>query len=87
MSTEVPVEKNGSIRSVNQRLARRVLREGKADPKSPYANRFVGIANGEIAAVSDSLTDVSRRLRKAEPDNTRCVIVDLVGDYDRAYEV
>ncbi len=64
------MEKNGSIRAINERLARKIRREGK-DPKSPYANRFVGLADGKLVVIGDSLTDVSRRLRKIEPDGSR----------------
>lgn len=81
------MEKNGSIRAINERLARKVRREGQADPKSPYANRFVGIANGKVVVIADSLTDVSRRLRNIEPDGSRCFVVDVAADYDRVYEV
>ena len=81
------MEKNGSVRAVNERLARKVRREGQADPKSPYANRFVGIANGKVVVIADSLTDVSRRLRRIEPDNSRRFIVDVAANYDRVHEI
>lgn len=80
------MEKNGSIRAINERLARKIRREGK-DPKSPYANRFVGLANGKVVVIADSLTDVSRQLRKIEPDYSRRFIVDVAADYDRVYEI
>jgi len=80
------MERNGSIRAINERLARKIRREGK-DPKSPYANRFVGLANGKVVVIADSLTDVSRRLRKIEPDGSRCFVVDVAADYDRVYEI
>ena len=81
------MEMNGSIRAINERLARKVRREGQADPKSPYANRFVGLANGKVVVIADTLTDVTKRLRKIEPDVSKCLGVDLVGDYDQVYEV
>lgn len=81
------MEKNGSIHSINERLARKIRREGKADPKSPYANRFVGIANGKVVVVADSLNEVGRRLRTIEPDGSKCYVVDVAADYDRVYEV
>jgi hypothetical protein len=80
------MDKNGSIRAINERLARRIRREGK-DPKSPYANRFVGLANGKVVVIADSLTDASRSLRKIEPDGSKCYLVDVAADYDRVYEV
>ena len=81
------MEKNGSIRAINERLARKVRREGQADPKSPYAKRFVGLANGKVVVIADTLTDASRQLRQIEPDSSRRFIVDVAADYDRVYEV
>ncbi|MBO0696908.1 MAG: hypothetical protein J2P46_00805 [Zavarzinella sp.] len=77
---------NGSVRTTNERLARKIRREGK-QPASPYADKFVGLANGEVVVVADSLDDVSNRLRKIEPDPSKCYIVDVAADYDRVYEV
>jgi hypothetical protein len=81
------MEKNGSIKAINERLAKKIRREGKADPKSPYANRFVGIANGKIVVIADSLKEMMKQLRKAEPDTSKCYAVDVAADYDRVYEV
>jgi hypothetical protein len=80
------MEKNGSIRAINERLARKIRREGK-DPKSPYANRFVGLANGQVVVIADSLTELSRQLRKIEPDPSRRYAVDVAADYSRVEEV
>jgi hypothetical protein len=80
------MEKNGSIRAINERLARKIRREGK-DPKSPYANRFVGIANGKVVVIADSLTELLRQLRKIEPDGSKCYGVDVAADYSRVEEV
>jgi hypothetical protein len=81
------MEKNGSIQSINDRLARRIRREGKNDPKSPYANRFVGIANGRVVVVADSLRAMMLQLRRIEPDASKCRAVDVAADYDQTYEV
>lgn len=79
--------KHTSIAATNERLARRVRREGKSDPNSPFANRFVGIASGQIVVIADSLNDVSKRLSKFETDASKCYIVDVAADYDRVYEI
>jgi hypothetical protein len=81
------MENNGSIRSINERLARKIRREGKGDSKSPYAKRFVGIANGKIVVVADSHSEMMKQLRKIEPDASKCYAVDVAADYDRTYEV
>ena len=81
------MEKNGSIRAINERLARKIRREGQADPKSPYANRFVGIANGKVVVVADTLTELARQLRKIEPVGSKCYAGDVAADYSRIEEV
>jgi len=81
------MERNGSIRAANERLARKVRREGKEDPKSPYANRFVGIANGKVVVVAESLDEMSKRLRRIEPDPSKRYGVDVAADYSRVEEV
>jgi hypothetical protein len=81
------METNGSIRTINKRLARKVKREGKENPKSPYAKRYVGIANGEVVVIAKSLGEMMKALRNVEPDASKCLGVDLVGDYDQVYEV
>lgn len=81
------MEKNGSIRSINERLARRIRREGKDDPRSPYANRFVGIANGKVVVVADSHSEMMKQLRTIEPDASKCYGVDVAADYEKTYDV
>jgi len=72
-----------SISAINERLARKIRREAKENPDSPYANRFVGITNGEIVVIADSLDAMVRRLQKIEPDPKKCYFVDVSADYDR----
>jgi hypothetical protein len=81
------MEKNGSIRAINERLARKVRREGQENPNSPYANRFVGIASGKVVVIADSLDEMARQLRKIEPDPSKRFGVDVAADYSRVYEV
>ncbi|HEX3151970.1 MAG TPA: hypothetical protein VHR66_28110 [Gemmataceae bacterium] len=81
------MEANGSIRTMNRRLAQKVKREGKENPKSPYANRYVGIANGKVIVIAKTLGEMMKALRNSEPDSAKCIGVDLVGDYDQVYEV
>jgi len=81
------MEKNGSIRLVNERLARKIRLEGKENPKSAYANRFVGIANGKVVVIADSMREMVTQLRKIEPDPSKRFGVDVAADYDRAAEI
>lgn len=72
-----------SIRAMNERLARQINREARADPNFPWAHKFVGIANGKVVLVADTWREVDLALEQVEPDPARCYAVDASGDYDR----
>ena len=76
-----------SLPAVNRELAEQVNAEAKRDPHSPYAGKFVGIANGQVVAVADSWREVSRRLRQVEPDPNRCCCIEASADYDAVHEI
>ena len=38
-----------TVKDLNRQLARRINDEARSNPQSPYANKFVGIANGQVA--------------------------------------
>ena len=71
-----------SIREINSELAKKINEEARRNPQSPYAGKFVGIANGQVVAVSDDLDNVVRRLLQVEPDNLKCFVVEASRDYD-----
>src|SRR2546423_1762564 len=53
-----------TVREVNEELARQINEEALKSPLSPYANKWVGIANGKVVVVADSLDEMDRRLRE-----------------------
>ena len=57
-----------SLQDLNRELARKINDETRRDPQSPYANKWVGIANGQVAVVADNLDEMLRHLRQVEPD-------------------
>jgi hypothetical protein len=57
-----------SIQACNRELARQINEEARANPQSPYAGKFVGIANGQVVIVSDNMEEAARLLRQADPD-------------------
>src|SRR5258707_2440353 len=62
----------GSVRDVNRDLARQINEETRLHPdQSPYANKFVGIANGQVVVVADDLDTMICRPRQIEPDPTQ----------------
>ena len=67
----------------NQELAEKINKEALANPQSPYAGKYVGIANGKVAAVADRLKAVIEELDRIEPDPARTMTLEASVDYDR----
>jgi pyruvate dehydrogenase complex dehydrogenase (E1) component len=76
-----------SVQDLNRELAQRINAEARSNPKSPYANKFVGIANGKVVVVTDDLDDLARGLREAEPDPTKTLGVEASRDYTEVHEI
>jgi hypothetical protein len=72
---------NPTVRQLNEELAWRINEEARRDPQSPYADKFVGIANGQVVVVADSLDELAQRLRQIEPDGSRTFIIEASRDY------
>jgi hypothetical protein len=76
-----------SIQDLNRDLARRINAEARTNPQSPYVNKFVGIANGQVVVTGDDLDDVLNRLRQLEPNPKKCFFVEASRDYDELHEI
>jgi len=79
--------KDNPVRAANERLAEQIRNEALTVPGSPYADKVVGIANGQVVVVGDSLREVDQRLRQIEPDPARCYIADVGADYETVQDV
>jgi len=77
----------GTVQDLNRQLARRINQEARTNPQSPYANKFVGIANGQVVVVADELDELARRLRQLEPDPTKTLCVEASRDYTVVEEI
>ncbi len=73
--------------AANEQLARQINQEARQNPKSPYAGKLVGIANGKVVVVADSWKEVAERLRQVEPDPKKCYCIEASADYDRVEEI
>ena len=73
----------GPIFERNQELARQINEEALKNPNSPYANKFVGIANGQVVVVADTEEEMSQRLRQIEPDLSKVFGVEASRDYSK----
>lgn len=69
-----------TVQELNRELARKINEEALKDPHSPYANKFVGLANGQVAVVGDDLDDVIRRLRQVDIDPSKLFFLEASRD-------
>jgi hypothetical protein len=76
-----------TIQDINQELARQINEEALQNPQSPYAGKFVGIANGQVVVVADTRNEMSRRLEQIEPNPRKCCTVEASRDYSIVEEI
>lgn len=76
-----------TIQEQNRDLARQINAEARGDPQSPYANKFVGIANGKVVVIADNLSDLARGLRQAESDPAKTFGIEASRNYDEVHEI
>jgi ubiquinone biosynthesis protein UbiJ len=78
---------SNTVQQRNRELADQINAEARSNPQSPYVNKFVGIANGQVVVVADDLDTMSRRLRQIEPDPRKTFGVEASRDYDEVVEI
>jgi hypothetical protein len=78
---EAPMTSVEEIRKRNEELAHKINQEALHNPQSPYAGKFVGIANGQVVVVTDNLDEMDRALRQADPDPQRTYWIEASRDY------
>jgi ssDNA-binding replication factor A large subunit len=66
---------------LNCALAEKINQEARANPHSPYAGKYVGLANGQVVVVSESLDEIDKVLRQIEPDSSKTFCVEASRDY------
>ncbi len=72
---------------INRALAEQINEEARGNPQSPYANKFVGIANGKVVVVSDTLDDTVERLRQIEPNPAKTFCLEASLDYSIVHDI
>jgi hypothetical protein len=75
------------IEKQNEELARKINDEARGNPQSPYAGKFVGIANGQVVAVTKDLNELGRLLDEAEPDPRKTFWIEASRDYNEVHEI
>jgi hypothetical protein len=76
-----------TVQELNRELAARINAEARSNPQSPYANKFVGIANGQVVVVTDDLDELAKKLRQAEPDPARTFGIEASRDYSEVHDI
>ncbi len=66
----------------NHEFARRINRETRANPTSPYANKFLGIAKEKVVVVAGSFDEVDARLDALGFGRDDCLLIEAGADYD-----
>ena len=70
-----------TVQQLNRELAKKINEEALRNPQSPYANKYVGLANGQVVVIADDLDELDQRLAQAEPDPTKCFCIEASRDY------
>jgi hypothetical protein len=64
-------------------LAQRINSEVLADPKSSYAGKFIGIANGQVVAIADDEDQLDELLDRLELDSAKQFFFQAGADYNK----
>jgi hypothetical protein len=75
------------VQQRNRELAEQINREARSNPASKFAGKFVGLANGQVAVVADSLDEMLKRLLQVEPDPQRAFWIEAGLDYEAVQEI
>jgi hypothetical protein len=84
---EIAMPTLAEVQARNRELARHINEEALRNPQSPYAGKFVGIANGQVVVVADDLEEMAQRLEQIEPDPAKCFSIEASRDYDVVVEI
>ena len=75
------------VKQRNQELAKRINAEARSNPNSPYAGKVVGLADGQVVIVADSLDEVDDYLRQLGVDLRRLFWVEASINYDEVQPI
>src|SRR5438128_3311188 len=87
LSEDCVVSNSKAVQERNRELARVINEEAQANPNSPYAGKFVGIANGQVVTVTDDLDELVRSLRATEPDPQKTFCLEAEIDHSEVQDI
>jgi hypothetical protein len=71
------------VKKANRELAERINEETLKDPASPYAGKYVGIANGKVVVIADDVPSLYYQLKEIEPDHRRVFWIEASRDREK----
>jgi hypothetical protein len=77
-----PLFAGNPVMQRNEELARKINEEARSNPNSPYAGKFVGILNGQVAVVAESWAELGRRFRPMVSDPAEALCLEASRDPD-----
>ena len=66
-------------------LARRINRQVRTEPDSPYAGKYVGILREQVVAVGNTLGEVEAQLDALGAGPREGICLEAGADYDQTY--
>ncbi|MCE9530977.1 MAG: hypothetical protein K8T89_07620 [Planctomycetes bacterium] len=75
------------IKELNRNLAEQINLEALANRQSPFAGKFVGIANGQVVTTADSLDKAISLLLAKKPDRQKTFCFEAGVDYSEVQEI
>lgn len=82
MITEAKLTSQEEQQRLNAEFGMRLNRETRANPDSPYAGKYVVIANCEIVTVADSLEEMRANILALGLNPRETFFIEASADYD-----
>ncbi len=81
--SEISETQLDQMQQQNWEVAREASRQTRADPDSPYAGKYLGIAERQIVVVADSWDELHDRLDELGYNRNQSVGIEASADYER----
>lgn len=73
-----------TVQDRNRDLAKTINEEAMRDPNSQYAGKFLGIIDGRVEVVADSLNELGTALRNMAADREATLCMQAGVDHSKA---
>lgn len=66
----------------NESLFHKINHEARSIPQSPYAGKWIALLHGRVIAITDTMEEAVKELRKIEPNRFKGLVFEASGDYE-----